>query len=320
MTASKQETHSDLSVTFLGTAASAPTAQRSTTAILVSRAGDRLLFDCGEGAQRQMQRAGGLVMVDAIFLSHYHADHYLGLPGLLSSYALADRHQTLEIYGPVGLEKLFSHLSPLIGKTPYKISLHQLQPGDQVAYSGYAVSAFATEHNARSLGYVLAEDERPGRFHPDKAKDLGVRSGKEFGMLQRGEAVPGKDGIVQPEQVMDAPRRGRKLVISGDTAPCKATVAAGKDADLLIHEASFSDEDKARAGKSKHSTVSQAAMIGRQADAEMLALVHIAGRYHVGKLLGQARKLHKNVVAPRDLDVIEIPFPEKGRPHLVSPH
>jgi ribonuclease Z len=308
----------DLSAIFLGTGGSVPSARRSTASVMLARGGKRLMFDCGEGTQRQLQRSIGLAQVDEIYLTHFHADHILGLPGLLKTYDLTAREEPLTIYGPRGLRDLFkATLSRLVGRTSYGIDLVELDPGESVAHDDAEVRAFAVEHSVRANGYVLAEDERPGRFDPGAAKALGVPEGPAFAALQRGEEVGGGGGPVRPEQVMGKSRPGRTIAITGDTSPCHSTVSAAADADLLVHDASFSEEEAQRAADTGHSTVGQAAAVAREAHVKMLALVHISSRYHVGAVLDEARDIFGPAVAPKDFDVIEIPFTERGEPRLV---
>lgn len=308
----------DLSVAFLGTGGAVPSARRNTASVLVSRAGERLLFDCGEGTQRQMQRSLGLVQVDAIFFTHFHADHFLGLPGLLKTYDLTEREKPLTIYGPRGLRDLLQSMARVIGRVGYKLELVELEAGEVVPLEGAEVRSFPVEHTVRALGYTLVEQERPGRFDPEAAKRLGVKEGPDFAALQRGEAVQGSAGLVEPGEVMGESRSGRTIAITGDTAPCRATVDAARGADLLIHDASFSEEEAQRAADTGHSTVGQAAAVAREAEVELLALVHISSRYHVGKVLEEAREVFEPTVAPRDFDLVEIPFPERGKPELVA--
>jgi ribonuclease Z len=307
----------DLSAIFLGTGGSVPSARRSTASVMLVRGGRRLMFDCGEGTQRQLQRSLGLTQVDEIFLTHFHADHILGLPGLLKTYDLTAREEPLTIYGPRGLRDLFKTLGRLIGRTDYSIDLVEIDPGEAVRHDGAEVQAFAVEHSMRANGYVLVEEERPGRFDPTEAMRLGVPEGPAFAALQRGEEVAGSDGPVRPHDVMGEARPGRIVAITGDTAPCHSTVSAAADADLLVHDASFSEEEAQRAADTGHSTVSQAAAVAREAHVKMLALVHISSRYHVGTVLDEAREVFEPTVAPRDFDVIEIPFPERGEPILI---
>jgi ribonuclease Z len=308
----------DLSVIFLGTGGSVPSARRATASVLVSRGGDRLMFDCGEGTQRQMQRSVGLVQLDEIYLTHFHADHVLGLPGLLKTYDLLDRERPLAIYGPPGLYDLFKTLDRIIGRTGYELELFELEPGQAIPHDGYEVRSFPVEHKTRAYGYSVAEHERPGRFDPEAAEKLGVPSGPAFAALQRGEEVQGSNGPVVPSEVMGESRAGRTIVITGDTAPCNATVEASHKADLLIHDASFAEEEAQRAVETAHSTVGQAAAVAREAEVKLLALVHISSRYHVGEVKKEAEAVFEPTIAPRDFDVVEIPFPERGEPTLVS--
>jgi ribonuclease Z len=308
----------DLAVTFLGTGGSVPSARRSTASVLVSRGGERLMFDCGEGTQRQMQRSLGLVQLDEIYLTHFHADHVLGLPGLLKTYDLTDRRVPLKIYGPPGLSELFQVFSPLIGRLGFTVDLIELRDAEPVAHDGYAVQPFETSHrNARSLGYALVEEDRPGRFDPVAAAAAGVPEGPAYAALQRGETVEGEAGPVTPERVVGPSRPGRTLVVTGDTAPCPATVSAAADADLLVHDASFAEEEAGRAGETGHSTVAQAAAVAAEAHVKLLALVHISSRYHVGKVIEEAKEVFESTIAPKDFDVVELPFPERGQPRLI---
>jgi len=308
----------DLAVTFLGTGGSVPSARRSTASVLVARGGERLLIDCGEGTQRQMQRSLGLVQADEIYLTHFHADHVLGLPGLLKTYDLTDRRVPLKIYGPPGLTELFQVFSPLIGRLGFSLDLIEVGPGDAVSHDGYEVLPFEASHRTtRANGYALVEAERPGRFDPAAAAAAGVPEGPAYAALQRGETVEGDSGPVTPDQVMGESRPGRTIVITGDTAPSPATVSAAADADLLIHDASFAEEETQRAAETGHSTIGQAAAVAAEAHVKLLALVHISSRYHVGKVIEEAKDVFGPTIAPKDFDVVELPFPERGDPHLI---
>ncbi len=307
----------DLSVAFLGTGGPVPTALRGTASVLVTRGGEKLMFDCGEGTQRQLRRSLGLVQVNEIYLTHFHLDHCLGLPGLLKTYDLNDRDEPLLLYGPVGIHRLMKDLQPLIGRLGFHLEVEELEPGDVVPHVDYELEAFPVEHRTRALGYALLEDDRPGRFDPDEAIRLGVEPGPAFKALQDGETVDGREGEVRPDQVMGEDRLGRAVAITGDTGPCQATVEASREADLLVHDASFMVEDRERARETGHSTGAEAAEIAAQAGVKMLALVHISSRYHVGKALEEAREVFPPTIAPRDFDVVEIPFPERGAPTLV---
>jgi ribonuclease Z len=308
----------DLAVTFLGTGGSVPSARRSTASVLVTRGGERLLFDCGEGTQRQMQRSLGLVQADEIYLTHFHADHVLGLPGLLKTYDLTDRSVPLRVYGPPGLGQLFQIFAPLLGRLGFELELIEMESGDVVSRDEYEVRAFGTDHRAaRANGYALVEADRPGRFDPAAAAAAGIPEGPGYAALQRGEEVVGEAGRVTPDRVMGPSRPGRSVVLTGDTAPSPATVSAAADADLLVHDASFAAEDARRAAETGHSTLAQAASVGAEAHVKLLALVHISSRYHVGKVLEEAREVFEPTVAPRDFDLVELPFAERGEPRLL---
>jgi ribonuclease Z len=269
----------EIEVLFLGTAGSAPTRARGLPATLVRCGGDQLLFDCGEGTQRQLLRAGGLAAVDAVFVTHLHADHLLGLPGMLKTFSLQGREAPLSVHGPPGLRALFDALRPVIGRVTYELALVELDGGAAVSRDGYTVTPFGVEHGVPAYGYALVEDERPGRFDADRALALGVPKGRAFGVLQSGQPVQGERGEVQPEQVMGPPRPGRKLVFSGDTAPADMTRVAAHRASVLIHEATFGDADAERAAATGHSTARAAAALAAEADVDLLALVHVSQRY-----------------------------------------
>src|SRR4051812_7608058 len=304
----------DLDVLFVGTAGSAPSARRGLPATLVRRGGDRLLFDCGEGTQRQLVRSTGLVELEDVFITHFHADHVLGLPGMLKTFALRQRERPLTVFGPKGLGALFAALRPIVGRVGFPLELRELEPNDELRRDGYRIAAYATDHGGRSLGYAVVEDPRPGAFDPERAKQLGVTPGPDFGRLQEGETVAG----VSPDQVMGEPRRGRRVVIAGDTAPCEMTRLVAFEADLLVHEATFLDEEADRAAETRHSTALQAGELAPAAGVSMLALTHISPRYGGKEVRDEARAAFENTVVPRDFDRIEIPFPERGEAELVK--
>lgn len=308
----------DLDVVFLGTGGSIPSARRNTAGVLVRRGGERLLFDCGEGTQRQMQRSVGLIGVDSIFITHLHADHYLGLPGLIKSYEMQDRVEPLDVYGPPGLISLFDSMSRIVGRPSYEINLTELNRGELVEGDGYAVEPFDVAHRIVANGYALYEHPRPGRFDPDAAAALGVRPGPAFGRLQGGEAVEVDGATISPEQVMGVDRPGRKVVITGDTEPCEATRIAAHGAELLVHDASFAAAEAERAAETGHSTAAGAAELAAEAEVGMLALVHISSRHFVPDVLAEARAAFPGATAPRDFDLVEIPLPERGEPTLVE--
>jgi ribonuclease Z len=300
----------DLDVLFLGTAGSSPSPRRGLPATLVRRGGGRLLFDCGEGTQRQLMRSVGLVELEELFITHFHADHVLGLPGMLKTFALRQRERDLVVYGPRGLRRVYELLSPVIGRLTFPMQLVELEPNDELDRDGYRIAAFDVDHGGPGLGYALVEAPRPGQFDPERALELGLRPGPDFGRLQQGEEVDG----VQPNQVMGEPRRGRKIVLTGDTAPCNMTRLVAWEADLLVHEATFMDDDAERAAETRHSTAAQAAELAAAANVQMLALTHVSPRYSGGQVRDEARTAFENVIVPRDFDRVEIPFPERGEP------
>ena len=311
----------DLDLVFLGTSASMPTAQRAPAAFLLRRGGERLLFDCAEGTQRQLQRSSvGLPDLEEIFLTHLHADHFLGLPGMLKTFALRGREDVgLTAYGPAGMKELFARLRPFLGRLPYPLTVVELAPGEELARGDYRIETFAVDHGVSALGYALVEDDRPGRFDVAGADALGVPSGPDRGRLQRGEAVTLADGtVVAPETVLGPSRPGRKVVLTGDTAPAASVVQAAYRADLLVHEATFADEEKPRARETLHSTAAEAAEVARLAEVRLLALTHVSTRYFGSELAREAREVFSETVVPRDFDVIEVPFAERGSPQLVK--
>jgi ribonuclease Z len=310
----------DLDIVFLGTAGSMPTAQRAPAALLVRRGGDRLLFDCAEGTQRQLLRSSvGLVDLPEIFLTHFHADHVLGLPGMLKTFSLRGRELPMDIYGPHGLGDLMSSLKRVVGKLSYDLRLIELEPGDVLERDEFRLAAFAVAHGITALGWSLIEATRPGRFDVAVADALGVPNGPERGRLQHGEAVTLADGTtIAPEQVVGPPRPGRKLAITGDTAPSDTIVEAAWGAEVLITEATFSEEEAERAGETMHQTAAQAADVAKRANVRLLALTHLSNRYFGPEIAREARELFPETVVPRDFDVVEVPFEERGTPRLVK--
>jgi ribonuclease Z len=308
----------DLDVVFLGTAGSTPTARRAPAATLIRRGGDRILLDCGEGTQRQLLRSQiGLVDLDVVLFSHYHADHVLGLPGLLKTYDLRGREQGLELYGPSGLSDLLTIFAPIIGRLGFPLHARELAAGDDVPGAGYRLIAHPVAHRGPAVAWELCEDERPGQFDVAEARRLGVPEGPAFGELQRGSAVTTPDGsVVTPAAVLGPARRGRTLVFSGDTRPCAAVRRAALGADLLVHEASFSSEDAERARETRHSTAAEAAELAAASEVKLLALTHLGARATARMIKDEARAIFPATVVPRDFDTIELPLPERGAPEL----
>ena len=310
----------DLDLVFLGTSASAPTAARGTSATLLRRGGDRVLVDCGEGTQRQLLRSDvGLVDLDDVFLTHLHADHVLGLPGMLKTFALRGREVPVTVHGPRGTRGLLRALGVVVGNLSYPLEVAELRAGDAVERDGYRIESVAVAHGGNAVGYALREDERPGRFDVEAADGIGVPDGPARGALQRGEPVTLADGrVVEPDEVVGPARRGRSVVLTGDTAPTKSVVEAAHGADVLVHEATFLADERARARETDHSTAGEAALVAREAGVGLLVLTHLSARYSVSDVTEEARALFPQTVVPRDFDLLDITFPERGPPELVA--
>ncbi len=303
----------DLSIFFAGTAGSVPTARRGLPATLIRRGADKVLIDCGEGTQRQLIRSVGLPDLTEVFLTHLHTDHWLGLPGMLKSFDLRDRTAPLTVFGPPGTKALLDTVQRTVfGRLKYRFRVVDLEPDAIVEFDGYEIHALRVRHRGEAYGYALIEEDRPGRFDAELAAKLGVAPGPDFGRLQRGETVNG----VAPEQVVGETRRGRKLVFSGDTSPCDMVRVAADGADVLVHEATFTSEERDRALETGHTTARQAAELAAEAGVGLLALTHVSTRYAGGEIRDEARAIFPRTEVPRDFDLIDVPFPEKGPPEL----
>jgi ribonuclease Z len=305
----------DLSLYFAGTAGSVPTPKRGLPALLLRAGGERILLDCGEGTQHQLLKSIGLPDVDAIFITHLHLDHWLGLPGMIKTFDMRDRDRPLDVFGPPGLKALYQQvLKPVIGRTNYPLDIIELEQHDEVGFGDFVIASFPVSHRVEAYGYAFIEDDRPGRFDVETARALGITEGPDFGRLQRGETVNG----VTPEQVVGEDRPGRRIVYTGDTSPVQSVEVYAHAADLLVHEATFLEQDKARALQTGHSTAAQAARTAADAGVKLLALTHLSTRYFPREVRQEAREIFENTVVPRDFDAIELPFPERGEPHLVK--
>jgi len=304
-----------LRVTFLGTGGAVPTTRRNTSAVFCRREGDRLLFDCGEGTQRQMMRFGTGFSVSHIFVTHLHGDHVLGLPGLLQTMDFNDREAPLSIHAPTGTTgRLRELIDAAASKPSFPLRVRGVGDGDvALRREEYEVRAFGTDHDTRSVGYVLREDERKGRFDRERAEELGVPVGPKFQRLHAGEAVELADGtVVEPEAVVGDPRPGRTVVYTGDTRPIERTVEVADGADLLIHDATFAADNAERAGRTAHSTAAEAADVAARAGAERLALVHVSSRYagDVSPLEADAgAAFDGEAFVPEDGDAVDVPYP-----------
>ncbi|AKB77667.1 Ribonuclease Z [Methanosarcina horonobensis HB-1 = JCM 15518] len=301
-----------LRIIFLGTGGSLPTRNRNPSAVIVNLKGELLLFDCGEGTQQQMMRAKtGMMSLSSIFVSHFHADHFLGIPGLIQTMSFLGRKEPLIIYGPEGTRE-FTEFFKVLGycNLKYEVRGVELSPGDTVEGKDYVVRALKTEHSTPSLGYALIENARPGRFNRERAVKLGVPPGPLFAKLQKGNPVEVNEKLVKPEEVMGAPRPGRTVVYTGDTRPCKAVLEASRDADVLIHDGSFADEMADWAEESMHSTAGEVAALAKEAGVRKLVLTHISSRYtdDVEPILKDSKKVFENVIVAEDLMEIEVPY------------
>ena len=301
-----------LRIIFLGTGGSLPTRNRNPSAIMINRKGELLLFDCGEGTQQQMMRAKtGMMSLSSIFITHLHADHFLGIPGLMQTMSFMGRKEPLLIYGPEGTRE-FTELFEALGyfNLKYEVRGIELKPGDLVEREEYVIRALKTEHNISSLGYALIENPRPGRFNREKAIELGIPPGPLFAKLQKRTPVEVNGKLINPEDVMGAPRPGRTVVYSGDTRPCKSILEASRNADVLIHDGSFADEMADWAEESKHSTAGEVAALAKEAGVRKLILTHISSRYtdDAEPILTDSKKIFENVIIAEDLMEIEIPY------------
>ena len=309
-----------LSVTFLGTSAARPTVERNVSAMALVREGETLLFECGEGTQRQMMRYGVSFALSKIYFTHFHADHFLGVIGLIRTLGLQTREEPMHLYGPKGAKRLLKQAIELgVERVPFEINITEVKPGDVLPEftdrqgSDYDIHVFATEHGGSSVGYALKEHERRGRFDVEKAKAAGIPEGPLWGKLTKGEAVTLSNGpTFQPSDFVGPRRPGRLVVFTGDTRPCAGVVDAAQGADLLIHEATFGEEEKDRAKETGHSTAREAAQVALAAKARRLVLSHVSARYSISaeELVKEAREVFKETTVAKDGMTIEIPFPD----------
>jgi ribonuclease Z len=302
-----------LSLRLLGTSASRPTVERNVSSVAVVREGETLLFDCGEGTQRQMMRYGVAFSLEDIFFTHFHADHLIGLIGLTRTMALQGRTEPLRLWGPKGASRVLRAAERFgADRLTFDVPITELDPGTPVKRDGYAIVPFAADHGgASALGYAIVEEERRGRFNPDLARSLGIPEGPLWGRIHRGEAVTLDDGrTIEAAVLVGERRRGRRLVITGDTRPSPQTIQFARDADVLVHEATFGEEEAERAIETGHSTAREAAMVAAAAQVRRLVLTHFSARYSrdPGDLEREARAVFPNVTIARDGMEIEIPF------------
>jgi len=304
-----------LSVTFLGTSASRPTTERNVTSLAIHREGETMLFDCGEGTQRQMMRYGVSFALGDIFFTHTHADHVLGIIGLVRTMALQGRTEELRLYAPAKCERLLRQAITLgSDKQHFPITFAELTPGTPIAREGYAIVPFPVEHaGSTAVGLALVEEQRLGRFNPDLAREMGIPEGPLWGRIHKGESITLENGrVVRPDELVGPTRSGRKLVFTGDCRPSDSTVEISEHADQLIHEATFAQDEAARAVETGHSTAFDAATIAKRAQVKQLVLTHISSRYSrdAKELSHEARAVFKHTIVAKDGLSIDIPFTE----------
>jgi ribonuclease Z len=302
-----------LAVRLLGTSASRPTVERNVASLALVREGETMLFDCGEGTQRQMMRYHVSFALNDIFFTHFHADHLIGVIGLLRTMALQGREEPLKLWGPRGGARVLRTATSFGADRPtFPVEIAELEPGQRIERNGYEISSFAVDHGGPpSFGYALVERERKGRFNPDRARELGVPEGPLWGRIHRGLAVTLDDGrTIDPQELVGPPRPGRRVIITGDTRPCESTLEAARGADLLVHEATFGDEEAERATQTGHSTAREAAGIARAAGVRKLVLTHFSARYSrdASELEREARTVFDAVVVGKDGLEVEVPF------------
>ena len=292
-------------ILFLGTGASVPSKDRSLPCVAVRQGRSISLFDCGEGSQRQLMVSPfSFMKIDRIFITHLHGDHILGLPGLLQTMGMSGRKEPVSVYGPTGLVKaLKSMLDACEGELEYELRIEEVEGDEEFSFDSFDISVFRTVHNTPSVGFVYREHDRPGTFNREKAEKLGLIPGNDFSRLQAGETVKG----VSPEQVIGPKRPGCSMVYTGDTVPCEDILKASKDADVLIHEATYIDEDSELAKEHFHSTAKAAAETAVKANVRMLALIHISNRYgDCESSLSEAKQIFENTMAPADLQMLTV--------------
>ena len=302
-----------LSVRLLGTSASRPTVERNVASLAVVREGETLLFDCGEGTQRQMMRYGVSFGLEDIFFTHFHTDHVIGVIGLMRTMSLQGRTDRLRLWGPRGALRMLKRAEEFgMDRLSFPLEITELDPDQRVARKDYAIVPFAVDHRgARALGYAVVEEDRKGRFNPDRARELGVPEGPLWGDIHRGRPATLADGrVVEPSELVGLPRPGRKVVISGDTRPTTTTVEMARGADLLVHEATFGDEEAGRAMETGHSTAREAAAVARDAGADALLLYHFSARYSrdAAELGKEARQCFERTIVGKDGMEVDVPF------------
>lgn len=300
-----------LRIIFLGTSSSVPTIERSLPSIAIMRGNELLLFDAGEGTQRQMVKSGlGFNRKTKIFITHFHGDHIVGLLGILQTMSMLNRDKSLDIYGPKGIVGFLRHnIRYLKFGLTFEINVNEVREGIVVKEKDYVVKACLAEHSIRTYSYLLEESDRPGVFYPEKALKLGIPKGILWSKLQNGESIKLKDKIITPDEVLGPRRPGRKIGISGDTRPNAKLTKFFSNSDVIIFDSTYGDEYSDKAKENLHSTSVEAAQLAKDAGANLLILTHFSARYEdVNNLVSQALKIHPNVMAASDQLVIDVPY------------
>jgi ribonuclease Z len=297
-------------ITLLGTSCGVPTAERGLPSVALRREGEVLLFDCGEGTQRQMIKFGiSFMKVSKVFITHFHGDHYLGLFGLVQSMSFFGREDELDIFGPVGMEEIAGNLRSIGNfRSNFEITGHDLASGDRIDCDGFSVHAHEVSHVIPTLGYVLKEHDRPGRFDLARAMDMGIPEGTLYKDLQQGRTIRWNGRKIRPEDVIGNPRPGRKLVYFGDVSPTPQLSEIAHGADLLVTEATFCEEMADKAVETGHSTIGQSCEIARNADVKRLILTHFSPRYEKDRISSEAD--FPSVIIGEDGLSLELPYSE----------
>ena len=297
-----------MEIIFLGTSSAVPTLERNHPSIALRAFAEVMLFDCGEGTQRQLIEAKISPMkITKIFISHFHGDHILGLGGLIQSLGFRGREKDLDIYGPKGLHKIINAISSFgYFQINYNLNIHEIQDGTIIETEDYVVECAKVEHNIPSYAYSIREKKKP-LFLREKAEELGIPPGPLYGKLHNGEEVEFEGRIIKPEQVLGEAKKGKKISYSGDTKPCEAMIRLARDSDILIHESTYEAEDYQRAVDNAHSTSVEAAEIAREANVNELVLTHISTRYTSDEnILSEAQKVFKNTKVAKDYMKIDL--------------
>ncbi|MFQ6106365.1 MAG: ribonuclease Z [Thermoplasmata archaeon] len=292
-----------MQIVFLGTGGSWPSPRRNVAAVAVKRGREIILFDCGEGTQRQFMISSlSFMQVQKIFITHFHGDHFLGLPGLIQSMTLNDRTEQLSIWGPKGIKELTEVLLRIGHFNPgFDVYVGEMEDGSVIEFSEYSVKGVGVRHNVPCIGYVLQEKDRPGKFNRERAIELGLPEGPLFGKLQKGQTVQHEGKTITPNMVLGEKRAGRKIAYSGDTLPSSRFADAAKDCDVLIHDATTDASLEEKANEFGHSSSRQAAQIARDCRARMLFLVHVSPRYEdVTTIENDAREIFEKAHVPED--------------------